>query len=251
MEILEFGNRENRTIILIHGFESPYQIWNDYIACYETSFHIVVPILTGHNVKETEDFTSFDSCAKELEDFCIARFGNRVYAVYGMSMGGVLACCLWKNKRLLIEKLILESTPLLSYGRLMTTVLTRQYLNLTHNAQQRDPKTVNQAIGSIVTKEQLPVFLALLDHMTDATIKNYIRAIGAFKLPANIDTPATQVYYYYGSKLSERIFRDVAKFIQKHYSNASVICLDGKGHCEDAILHPEQRMADLNQVLCP
>lgn len=31
MEILEFGNKSKGKIILIHGFESPYQIWNDYI----------------------------------------------------------------------------------------------------------------------------------------------------------------------------------------------------------------------------
>ena len=29
MEILEFGDKENKKIILIHGFQSPYQVWDE------------------------------------------------------------------------------------------------------------------------------------------------------------------------------------------------------------------------------
>ena len=31
MRILEYGNTNNPTIMLVHGFESPYQIWIDYL----------------------------------------------------------------------------------------------------------------------------------------------------------------------------------------------------------------------------
>ena len=49
MEILEFGNKEKDKIILIHGFETPYQIWEKYIEHYKNNYHIIVPILQGHN----------------------------------------------------------------------------------------------------------------------------------------------------------------------------------------------------------
>ena len=35
MRILEYGNINNPTIMLVHGFESPYQIWIDYIEHYK------------------------------------------------------------------------------------------------------------------------------------------------------------------------------------------------------------------------
>ena len=35
MEILEFGNKEKEKIILLHGFQCPYQVWEDYIKYYE------------------------------------------------------------------------------------------------------------------------------------------------------------------------------------------------------------------------
>lgn len=249
MEILEFGDKSNKKIILIHGFESPYQIWEKYIRHYEKDFHVIVPILPGHNPDCKEEFTDFDRCAKEIEDFCISSYGNKVYAVYAMSMGGVLACHLWKNRNIQIEKLIMESSPILSVGKLIASVLTKTYLNITHKAQQRDEKTVKQAVNTMVREEQLDDFLKLLDNISDNTITNYLREIGKFKLPDDIDTPDTGVVYYYGGKVSEMLFRNVAKRLKKMYPQAETICLNGKGHCEDALLNSEKRIDELDRIL--
>ena len=109
MEILEYGNPKNNKIILIHGFESPYQIWNDYIEYYKKEYCVIVPILTGHNINENKDFETFDKCVKELEDYYISKYGNKVFAVYGMSMGGVFASVLWQNRNIKIDKLIMDN----------------------------------------------------------------------------------------------------------------------------------------------
>ncbi|MDB7991791.1 hypothetical protein PND93_09320 [Faecalicoccus pleomorphus] len=57
----------------------------------------------------------------------------------------------------------------------------------------------------------LDVFLELLDNISDEIIKNYLYAVGQFKLPSNIDTPNTQIIYFYGGKINEFVFRNVAK----------------------------------------
>lgn len=130
MQILEYGNPKNEKIILIHGFESPYQIWEDYVEYYKKDFCLIVPILAGHNTDDDEDFISFEKCAKELEDYYISKYGNKVFAIYGMSMGGVLASFVWNNRNIEIEKLILESSPILGYGKMITNMLvTVSYYN--------------------------------------------------------------------------------------------------------------------------
>lgn len=249
MEILEYGNPNNEKIILIHGFESPYQIWEDYIEYFKKDYCVIVPILTGHNVNENEDFESFDKCVKELENYYISKYGNKVHVVYGMSMGGVFASKLWQNQNIKIDKLIMESSPLLGFGSMTRKILTKQYLKITHKAQARDKKTVRQAVNSMVTEDKLDIFMELLDHITDTTIINYIKEIGIHKLPRNISTPETDIWYLYGGKISEFIFRGVAKFIKKNYQNASTICLKGKGHCEDALLDTEKHIKLISQII--
>ena len=241
MRILEYGNTNNPTIMLVHGFES----------------HILVPILPGHDVQEKSEFNSFDDTAKEIENYCISKSINHIYAIYGMSMGGVLASYLWKNKRLTFEKVILESSPLLPFGKYMTQMLIKQYLSITKKARERNQKVVRNAINSMVTEDMLDVFLELLDNISDETIKNYLYAVGQFylyavgqfKLPSNIDTPNTQIIYFYGGKINEFVFRNVAKYIKKNYKNSTTICLKGKGHCEDALLHSNEWIERLDKYI--
>lgn len=249
MEILEFGNKEKDKIILIHGFETPYQIWEKYIEHYKNDYHIIVPILQGHNPNIKEDFTSLEESAKYIEDYYISRYGNNVYAVYGMSMGGVLTAQIWQNKKLEIDKVILESSPLISYNNLMTSMMIKQYLMLTHKTQARDKRVLAQAVNSIIPEDKLDVFLAMMDNMSDTTITNYIRQIGSYKLPSDIETPNTEVYYYYGTKTNELLAKKTAKYIRKKYPNSKIKCFQGKGHCEDSLLNPSVMIAELDTVL--
>ncbi len=249
MRILEYGNINKPVIILIHGFESPYQIWRDYIEHYKERYLIIVPVLPGHDVLEKSEFISFDAAAKEIEDYCISKTIDCICAVYGMSMGGILASCLWKNKRLAFEKIILESSPLLSFDKTVTKMLTSQYLSITKKARKRDEKVLRKAVNSMVTEEMLDVFLELLDNISDTTIKKYLHEVGQFKLPADINTQNTQIVYFYGGKVNELIFRYTAKYIRRNYKNAVTVCLKGKGHCEDALLHPNVRIKMLDKYI--
>ncbi|NBK96634.1 MAG: hypothetical protein EOM50_01205 [Erysipelotrichia bacterium] len=249
MEILEFGNQKQDKIILIHGFESPYQIWDDYIEYYKKDYCVIVPILTGHNVNENTDFESFEKCVEELEDYYLKKYGNQVFAVYGMSMGGVLASILWQNQNIKIDKLIVESSPLLGYGNMMTRILTKQYLTITHKAQARDEKTVRRAVNSIIPEDKLDVFLEMMDNMSDTTITNYIRQIGSYKLPGDINTSNTEVYYYYGTKINELLAKKTAEYIRKKYPSSKIKCFQGKGHCEDSLLNPSVMIEELDTVL--
>ena len=249
MEILEFGNKENKKIILIHGFQSPYQVWNEYIEYYEKYYHIIVPILPGHNPKNKEEFISFKECAKEIEDYFISNYGNDIYAIFGMSMGGVLTATIWENKRLNIAKVIFDGAPLVSYNNLIKKFMTRFYINITHKTQQRDKKTLEQAVNSIIPGDKLEYLLQVLDNMSDTTIINYINGIGEIKLSKNIDAKNTKVYYYHGTKTNEMLAKKTAKYIKKKYPNSNIICFNGKGHCENSLLNPKEMIKELEKIL--
>lgn len=134
VEILEFGEKKQKKIILIHGFQSPYQVLNAYINHYQSSFHVIVPIMPGHNPNKKEDFVSFAETAKEIEDYCISNCGDKIFAVLSMSMGGVLAATIWQNKRLKIDKIIFDGSPLVSFNKLYKKMMQSFYLQITHKA---------------------------------------------------------------------------------------------------------------------
>ena len=154
MKILEFGDASKRKLILIHGFQCPWQVWEEYIEHYKKDFHVIVPILSGHNPEEKEDFISFSAETRELENYIIPRYGKEMYAAYGMSMGGVFAAMLWQNRNLSFEKVIFDGSPLVSLNGFMKGFMKKFYLDITHKSQQRDKKTVEQATKVIIPEEK-------------------------------------------------------------------------------------------------
>lgn len=248
MQILEFGDKSKRKLILVHGFQSPWQVYEKYIEHYQNDFHVIVPIISGHNVDVKEDFVSFEKDAKEIEDFIISNYTDKVYGIFGMSMGGVLAASLWQNNRLKFSKVVFDGSPLVSVGGFVKSFMQKFYLKVTHKTQQRDKKTLQNA-GDICPKEYMDSFLKLLDNMTDTTIKNSIEGIASFKLRADMDTKETQVCYFYGTAMNEMLAKKSAKFIKKHYKNSKVKCFDGKAHCENSLFNTEYMIKELDEIL--
>ena len=248
MKILEFGDTSKRKVILIHGFQCPWQVWNRYIEYYKDKFHIIVPIMSGHNPEVKEDFISFTSDAKEIEEYILSRYGKEIYAVYGMSMGGVLAATLWQNNRLLFDKVIFDGSPLVSYNRFMKDFMKKFYIDITHKSQQRDKKTVEQATKVIISKDNLEYFLAVLDNMSDITVENSIDGIADFKLSQSINTPNTVVYFFHGTAFNEMLAKKSAKYVKKYYPTTMKKCFNGKFHCENALFNPEIMIAELDEI---
>lgn len=95
-----------------------------HIEYYKNKFYIIVPIMSGHNPDVKDDFISFAADAIEIEDYILSRYGKEIYAVYGMSMGGVLTATLWQNNRLTFDKVIFDGSPLVSYNKLSQRINT-------------------------------------------------------------------------------------------------------------------------------
>ena len=69
--------------------------------------------MSGHNPEVKEDFVSFLSDAREIEDYMLSHYGKNVYTVYRMSMGGVLTATLWQNNKFNPEIMISELDKIL------------------------------------------------------------------------------------------------------------------------------------------
>lgn len=119
---------------------------------------------------------------------------------------------------------------------------------LTHKTQTRNKKIIAQAVNSIIPNDKLDVFLEMMDSISDTTITNYISQIGNYKLPCDIDTPNTKIFYFYGTKINELLAKKSAKYIRKNYPSSTVKCFRGKGHCEDSLFNPSVMIAELDII---
>lgn len=246
MRIIEFGNKSKPIMVLIHGFESMYQIWDEYISTYMNDYHIIVPILPSHDSEQKEEFESFDKITIELEQY-ISKYSNTVDIIYAMSMGGVIAFKLFERQKLSIKKLILDGSPLQGIKPLLKHIMLKNYLNLTKKAKARHPKTILKAVNTIVPENKLGFFLEMIDAISYESINEYINHLAKYKL--SVIESDTKIYYFHGTKLNESLSKATSRYISKNYINARIIKLKGFGHCEKAILHPLDMIEEINQII--
>ena len=148
-----------------------------------------------------------------------------------------------------MKKIIFDGSPLVSFNNIISKMMVCFYLNITHKSQQRDKKTLEQAAKSIITQENLNVFLQVLDNMSDITITNCINSVTDFRLSSNIEAKNSKIYFYHGTAANEAIARKSAKYISKNYPAAVIKCFKGKAHCENSLFHPELMIEELDKVL--
>lgn len=249
MKFLEFGNPVKKKIILIHGFQVPWQVWKPQIDYFSQKYYVIVPILDGHNPIEKSTFTSVQKEAEEIEKYYIEQYGNQIFAICGMSMGGSIASTLWANGKLHIEKLFLDGAPLVRQSKMLTVLLTNQYISLTRKTRQRDVKTLNMCEKTFIPKPYMQCFLQMMDAMNNETIKNGVTSVGQFQLPNNVKRDNIDVIYYHGTKLNEMLAKKSAKYLKKHYPQAKIVCLKGYSHGELVLRHPEQYIKLVEEFL--
>lgn len=249
MKILEYGDKSKEKLILIHGFQSPVTIWKPYIEHYKNNYHVIVPVITGHAPDKKEDFVSFAEEAKAIEEYCLSHSYKDIYAVYGMSMGGVVTAELWQNGRLNIKKVIMDGSPIHNPAVNIISRMQRSfYLDVTHKVQQGDRKTLEQA-RSISEDSWYDDFIAVLKNMTDKTILNCIDGISEFKLEYSKRCAESGIYYFHGTKFNEILASASAKKLKKLYPHTVVKCFKGKSHCENAMHAPDVMIGELDRVL--
>ena len=89
----------------------------------------------------------------------------------------------------------------------MTQMLIKQYLSITKKSKRTKSKSGTKRNKFNGNRRYAGCVLELLDNISDETIKNYLYAVGQFKLPSDVDTPNTQIIYFYGGKINEFVFR--------------------------------------------
>ena len=244
MQILEFGSEGKPLLVFIHGLESPYQVFNEYIDYYKEKYHIIIPILPGHNPSLQEDFVDFDFSVKEIEDY-ILNINEVVYAIYGMSLGGVFACKMLENNRAKIKKIILDGSPLVGFDKSTKYLLGKMYLTLTHKAQERDKTTIDLILKELITEDKLSYLFEVLDYVSDITINNYVELLASYKLP-NMNSD-TMLYYFYGDKSNEIFSKKTVQCLTKKFINHQIILFKDKAHCEVSVFTPNIMIGEFDK----
>lgn len=235
-----FGNKSNKSVVLIHGVLTPWQIWGRQIEVLKEKYYVIVPALDGHIEEHESEFTSVENEARQIEDYICKENIKAVFALCGLSMGGVIAHKIFERNKLQIENLILDGAPLVKMSFIAEKAMTGAYKSIIHKSKLRDRKTLDNFKRNFLPERYLESYLKFADTMSDTTVENMLHSVcaGDFTPAGNPDN--TRILYMHGTKGNEVYSIKSAKKMKKHYTNLEVKCFDGYKHAELAVYEPDK-----------
>ena len=96
----EFGNKQNKSIILIHGYGISWRMWKPQIDVLSNDYYVIVPVLDGHDIENNSTFTTVEKAAADISDYVLQTYGKHVFAICGASLGATIVVEIIAQNRL-------------------------------------------------------------------------------------------------------------------------------------------------------
>lgn len=245
MTVMEFGQQNTQTVILLHGGGLSWWSCRDAAEVLAEQFHVVLPVLDGHG-DGTEPFVSIEENAARIIAYIDARLGGQVAAIGGLSLGGqilvemlsqradICRCALIESalvKPMKLTHALIGPTFAMSYG-----LIRQKWFSKLQFAYLGLPKALFDDYYRDTCNIQKADMIAFLQANSAYTIK-----------PALSKTKA-KVKIVAGSREQKGIL-DSARLLHDAIPNSETQILEGLRHGELSIHFPERYAEMLRELM--
>lgn len=125
MQFTEFGNQEDKTMLLLPGTACTWQLnFKHVVDELAAKYHIIAVNYDGFEGDPNMIFTDVPTVTEKIEDYILEHHGGRVDGAYGSSLGGSFVGLLIERQRIHIDHGFIGSSDLDQGGKLKARLLT-------------------------------------------------------------------------------------------------------------------------------
>ena len=231
MRFIEFGDKKNPTIVLIHGYSVSWKMWKPHIDLLQKYYLLIVPILDGHDEENDSIFISVEKSAKDISDYIQTYYDGSIFALCGASLGGTIGLEVLAQNSIKIQKAIIDAGPAAPFSKLFTILAIKGRI-LQNRLIRKDIKLIKKAMyKSPYPKEVIEDSIKMCLRMSDETCKNVQISCFTYNLPLSIKDNKADIAYWYGSK-EGRIYKKSLKRISQVLPDAEIEMFKGYNHGE-------------------
>ena len=243
MKFIEYGKKEDNTIILLHGAGLSWWNYRREAELLASRFHVILPILDGHEGSD-RPFTSIKSAALEIIDFIDTCCGGSVLAIGGLSLGGQILLEVAAKRNRISRFFIFESTlaiPMRVAAALVSPSVCISYPLIKHRwFSKLQAKTLG------ISADLFEEYYGAAIQMSRESLSRMLRENAIFiPDPAIKDINALVIV---GSE-ERRIMLRSAKKLNEMIEGSSIRILRGYRHGELSLRHPEEYVDFLMKVI--
>lgn len=237
MTFREFGNRADKTIVLLHGGGLSWWAWTGVIQELKTDYHIVAAVIDGHGDAADTSFESIQKAAEHLVDAIQTHWGGQVYAIAGLSIGAQILVEALAQKNDLCKKAVIESgrfIPGKITAALVKSMISSSYFLIKYRWFSR-----MQARPLFVQKEHFEDYHRDSQKMSRFSLTNMLISNSLYELDSRIDACQVKSLILVGEK-ELGVMKRSARLLQTRLINSDLKIIPKSGHGEISMTRPKE-----------
>ena len=245
MNIITYGNRNNKSIFFIHGLASTADLCFKPLLPYLQDYYVIFCELDGHYGSNPKDLNSLKETIDSIENYILNEMGGSLYGLCGFSMGATIAVELIGRGNISLSKVLLDAAITAELG-LMATPFTYAFIIGTSRIKNKKP-IPKFLLDKIMGKDNLSIIEMMYPQISKNTIKNACDFIYHYKPPENLNKFSNSVLFLRGSE--EPIPAKSEKILREYLPQMKTEVFEGMGHGQFLHEHPKEYAEKLKLFL--
>lgn len=237
MEIKQFGNKDGKKIMLLHGNLMCWKQFEDIIPLLEKRYMVYAVSFDGFDGTGTTTYTTAQGQAEKLAEYIAAECGGRLDMLYAESLGCGPAIFLKSSSKVQIKRMILSGPEYLDYGamnRLLLKIMPQKQYRTVRDKSM--PAWVLKFMGQ--TEDGMRTMMSRTpDNISLESVRaTWEAGLYLYRTDYRVQ-PDAAVACWYGEK--EGHMKKAIQKLKAVFPKLTVRCFTGYGH-GDIINHPQQ-----------
>lgn len=244
MNFLCFGDKNNKSILFIHGMASTAMLCYEPILKYLSDYYVILAEVDGHSERTGELFSIKNDCV-EIENYIVDNLSGNLYCLSGFSMGATMVVEIIGRGNVNVAKAHLDAAFLTKMG-----LLTKPYENIFCKAIKRiqNGKTIPKSMmDAVMGKDNNSIIEMLYPNITSNTIKNACEFVYRYNIPENIRSYKGTVLFWRGS--NEQYPKKSVTLLKKYLPALIDVEIGDMGHGQYLHEHSDEYASKLIEYM--
>lgn len=244
MNFLCFGNKNNKSILFIHGMASTAMLCYEPILKQLSDYHVILAEVDGHS-ERTSELGSIEKNCDEIEDYILDNLSGNLYCLSGFSMGATMAVEIIGRGNVNVTKTHLDAAFLTKMG-LLTKLYEYIFCKAIKRIQNGKP-IPKYMMDAVMGKDNNSIMEILYRNITSNTIKNACEFVYRYNIPENIRNYKGTVLFWRGS--NEHYPRKSVTLLKKYLPAIIDVEIEHMGHGQYLHEHSDEYANELIEYL--
>lgn len=244
MKVIEFGNKNNEIIMLLHGGGLSWWHYKEVAYYLEKDYYVILPILDGHSNSD-HSFTSIEDNALEIIEYIDKNFNGSILFMGGCSLGAQILVEILSQRKNICKFAFIESA--LVFPMRITHLLTKSMLDMSYGLINKKWFSKLQFKELKIKDEYFNDYYKDSCNITKNDMISFLEANTDYKIKDSIKDIESKVFIFVGNK-EQKIMIKSAIHLNKLIPN-SVLEILNMYHGEFSMNHAEEYVHKMLDII--